>query len=145
MISTANHKEVKLLLWKLWNVARWIKRCLIFPKNVLNWGACALYYLVRFVNRTKPVTILIETILSGESLCIMTSKRLWLHCGEGMEYKNITLWSTLCSVCGFCIENLYYLNLYKWGDFNENSYYWKLIQIVRISHSTIFSKSQKSY
>ena len=35
-------------------------------KNRTKWGNP--YYLVLFVNRTKPGTILIETVLSGESL-----------------------------------------------------------------------------
>ena len=42
------------------------KKMFDISKNRTKWGNP--YYLVLFVNRTKPGTILIETVLSGESL-----------------------------------------------------------------------------
>ena len=66
------------------------------------------YYLVRFVNSTKPETVLIETILRRETL-----------------YMQSGLLVGVVQVGDFD-DNSYYLSSYKWGTLIQNRISWVL-------------------
>ena len=63
-----------------------------------------IFYMISFANH-KKVKEYLSCKVSKMINRNMTSKRLWLHCGKGMEHNNITQGSALWQ--------------YKWGTFME--------------------------